>query len=280
MQSLQWPGQKASIGWSHVLSEFLATIAGLSHWFRLWVRQFKSSFDLILTRRVHLSRAPAYSIALREFVSSFPLANNTITWRNDVWLFWHHWAVGRRGTLQHAFYHWRSSYWVSGGTKDISSFMIVLAQACHQEPIGSMAPNGDAPAPRRPGRARWRINPFFAERLAVAKGWDATNVLDEQLRFNGSQVTGHTLGKCTEEFQNRFLAQLNFRAALCQFHGETGGCLRVFDSSFGRIAGGVTCLRCSRSTCSACLAEREREGLFICCLDRIPPSSVASGPWA
>ena len=80
----QWPDQKAYAGWSHSMSNFLASIAGLSHWFRLWVRQFRLAFDLIQTRRVHLSYAPAYPTALAEFIATFPLASGSITWRNDV----------------------------------------------------------------------------------------------------------------------------------------------------------------------------------------------------
>ncbi len=77
----QWPDQKADAGWSHPMSTFLASIAGISHWFRLWIHQFKLTFDRIQTRRVHLSYAPAYPTALAAFIATFPLANGSITWR-------------------------------------------------------------------------------------------------------------------------------------------------------------------------------------------------------
>ena len=139
MHCNQWPDQKAYAGWSHAMFNFLASIAGLSHWFWLWVRQFKLTFDRIQTRRMQLSYAPAYPTALGEFIATFPLANRSITWRNDVWLFWHNRSLMWRRALQKAFYLWRGRCWVRGTAADITPFMIDFAHACHQEPIDPVA---------------------------------------------------------------------------------------------------------------------------------------------
>ncbi len=236
MNFKQWPDQKAETFWFHPMNLFLASIAGLSHWFRLWVRQYKLTFNKIQTRRMHLSYALSYRTALAEHIATFPLASGSVTWRNDVWLFWHNRSLKWRRTLQKAFYLWRGTGWVRGAAADIAPFMIDFAYACQQGPKASTVVGMSEEVPRRPGRTRWRINPFFAEKIAVAKGWDSSGVFDEQLRFNAYPGLGPSLGKCTDEFQDLFLSEVNFLKARCQFSGVIVDCLRCFNSDVPLLA--------------------------------------------